>query len=811
MLVSLDWLKTYLPDLDKTPEELDEALTLIGFEVEDIHETGLPPLQNVVVGEVLEKAQHPNADRLSLCQVDVGTSENASIVCGATNYKVGDRVPVALPGAELPGGFVIKKTELRGVPSAGMMCSAKELGLGDDHAGLLILEDRPEIGTPINDLYSNNDTIIDVEITPNRPDCFSHIGIARELAAYFGLKLKYPDINTGGNSFSEDSGKSLLKGVTIEAPETCLYYSGYSIEGVKIAPSPSWLRQRIEAIGLRPINNVVDITNFVLHEYGQPLHAFDAGKIKGQEIIIRNATEEETITTLDEKERKLQTSDTLIADAERGLVVAGVMGSIDAEVDDNTTDIVLEAAWFTPKKIRKTSRQLGLSTDSSYRFERGVDPVAIDTAAYRTIDLILEIAGGTLHERAWKAGSNAVETTEIEITPDFIRERCGFGPEDEAIKESLTALEIEVNEGDSWKATIPSYRGDLTRPVDLVEEFLRIYGTDKIPEADVESRAFNRNHTREWTVRNAYSQYMRNKGYAEVYNYSLILDEETRLAPESDELALLALKNPISSDQTHLRPSMIPGLLNVLKRNQQHHSQTSAFYEWGRCYRKKGNELVECVAMGWIIQETEAKQWLNREPTDFFKLKAMVIDILRLAGVKYSENLVKTDSLPSFAQEGQFAVMGDIAKSGTQAEFGLLNLKQLKEMDIEGLVYAVNICITPDVLERKEKPIKYTPYTLFPPSYKDLALVADKKESASKIREALAKAGKAVSNKEMQVDAVELFDVYEGTGLEENQKSLAFNITFRGTSGTLKDEVVNKAFEEMQSIVEKKSPYRVRR
>jgi len=815
MLISLKWLKNYVPELDKTGEEIEEALTLIGFEVESIEYKGLAPLENVVVGEVISKEPHPNADKLSVCKVNTGDPANpAGIVCGAKNFKVGDRIPVAVVGAELPGGFKITKAKLRGVESSGMMCSARELGLGDDHSGLLILEDRPTIGTPINEVFPKGDTVLDVEITPNRPDCLNHLGLARELAAHFNLRLVEPEIKLGKKDFSRSASDALIKGVTLHATDRCHYYTAHCIRGVKIAESPAWLKQALEAIDLRPINNVVDVTNYVLHELGQPLHAFDARKIGGSEIHVRQARAGESIVTLDEKKRTLADNHLLIADANRGLVIAGVMGSVDAEVDDQTVDIVLESAWFEPKQTRKTSRELGLSTDSSYRFERGIDPKGVDSAAFRALDLILETAGGTLCKQCIIAGSNELPERVIEITPDYVRERCGFASDDATIHRALEALGLGMEVADSspltWKVSVPSFRGDLERPIDLVEEFLRIYGTDKIPDADVQNRALLREHSREWILRRRMAEYLCGKGYSEAYNYTLLDGAKLEKTPGQHEK--LRLLNPISSDQTHLRPSLIPGLIEVIKTNQHHGNSGSRYFEWGRVYLQNGEELTECLGIAFAIHQNPAERnWKTREATDFYTVKAMITDLLRMAGQRMSDNLVALDETTVYGQKGHFVKGAGLRKGGFEVEFGMLDLKYLKTNDIEGTVYAGAIALLPASIEKPEKPYAYKSFSHFPPSYKDLALVVDTKEPAAKVLDAMQKTAKSVTDKSFEVEDIQLFDVYEGKGMEPGKKSLAFSMTFRGTEGTLKDEVVNRAFENLQKTLESRTQYRVRR
>ena len=815
MLISLNWLQTYIPGLNPNPEQIEEALTLIGFEVESIETRGLSPIDKVVVGEVLSKEPHPNADKLSVCKVHTGDPDHpASIVCGAQNFKVGDRVPVAVIGAELPGGFKIQKVQLRGVDSSGMMCSAKELGMGEDHSGLLILNNRPDIGTPIHEVFPKGDVVFDVEVTPNRPDCLSHLGLARELAAHFNLDRNEPVTELNAEAFSTEAKDGLLDRVVIEAAKDCHYYTAHCIRGVEIKESPDWLKTALEAIDLRPINNVVDVTNYVLHEFGQPLHAFDAAKIRGRTLRVRHAREDETLVTLDEKKRTLQPHHLLIADDERGLVIGGVMGSIDAEVDASTVDIVLESAWFEPRQTRRTSRELGLSTDSSYRFERGIDPRGVDTAAYRALELILETAGGSLCKQCYIEGSNELPERTIELSADYVRERCGFEFDDAAIERALSALGLGLESLElspkRWKITVPSFRADLERPIDLVEEFLRIYGTDRIPDADVQNRALLREHSMEWSLRKRMSSYLCAKGFTEAYNYTLL--DASRLERQDGEHEVLRLLNPISSDQTHLRPSLIPGLLEVIRTNQHHGAMGSRFFEWGRVYVAVGSELTECLGIGFALHEHPAQRsWKTREASDFYQIKALILDLLRMAGQRLSDNLISLDSIPRYGQQGHFVKGAGLRKGGFEAEFGMLDLKFLKEQDIEGVVYAGCIAILPASIEKPEKPHRYQAFTHFPPSFKDLALVVDSKEPAARVLDAMLKTARSVSDKDLEVEDIQIFDQYAGKGLEPGTKSLAFSMTFRSKSGTLTDERVNRAFDYIQQQIESRTRYRVRR
>ncbi len=816
MLLSHKWLHRYIK-LNKTPDEITEALTLIGFEVEDVTHIGLPHFEHVVVGKILSSDPHPDADRLSVCKVDTASELGLStIVCGAKNYKVGDHVPVALPGAILPGGFEIKRSKLRGVDSEGMMCSPKELGMGDDHGGLLILENKPNLGTPINQVYPETDIVFDIEVTPNRPDCLSHLGMARELAAYFGLTLLYPEIIASGNNENGKEDTNLISNLNINTPENCPYYRAYSILNVTIRQSPEWMQLLLKSIGLRPINNVVDVTNFVLHELGQPLHAFDATKILGGNLTVRLAEKDEKITTLDDKERLLDSTMTVIADDERSLVIGGVMGSVDAEVDNNTRNIVLEAAYFNPSNIRATSRKLGLSSDSSYRFERGVDSAGLEFAAMRAIDLILETAGGNVVEVPLVSGAPLQTVKEIIISPDYIRKTLGFHVDDKDIKRVFESLEFLISIHDSktngkeWYIKIPEYRIDLDRPIDLVEEFLRIYGTDKIPEATVQSPGLISCDNPITVFNRKVSAYLVGQNFSECLNYSLRSKEElekwfTLAASQS-----LGLSNPLASDQSHLRTSLLPGLLDTIILNQNRRNNPQRLFEAGRVFREKDGLLWEAVSVGFVMLQSKVKQdWLAAKNPDLFSAKKIVLELLKFAGIKNDDIKIKLLTSNNQWQEGHSASAGNTDR-GWETKFGMLNLSLLKEKDIEGTVIAGWVTILPELIEKYKTERSYQPLSNFPPVTKDLALVVDESVLSSEVRNKLSLVTKDAVGKQFNIESIEVFDVYQGDGLPEGKKSLAFSLIFRADDRTLTDVEVNKVFLEIQNRITDDTGYSIR-
>jgi phenylalanyl-tRNA synthetase beta chain len=819
MKISYNWLKNYI-DLDPvehSPEVLAEVLPLLGFDIEAYEKLGPPQLENVVVGQVIEYGQHPDADRLRCCKVSTGNEgEVHDIVCGAKNFNQGDKVMVALPGAVLPGNFKIKASKLRGQPSAGMMCSAKELQVGQDHDGIMIVDPETDLGTPVNELFADGDTVFDLEITPNRVDVLSHIGVARELAAKFGLEVKYPEVKASTENGSE--GEALISGVEVSAPEVCPHYTAICIKGVKVGPSPKWLKDAIEATGQRSVNNVVDVTNYVLHETCQPLHAFDAAKIKGRKLVVRMAEDLEKITTLDEVERTLDANMAVIADSGRPLVVAGVMGSSDAEVDDSTTDVVLEAAYFAPSSVRATSRKLGLSSDSSYRFERGVDPLGVTYALLRAVDLILEVAGGRVDGDMLSVGAEPPTMTEIILNPDRVRAFIGFDVSDDEIQSTLESLGLDVSihdkavGGTRWEVSIPSFRGDLLREVDLIEEFVRVYGTDKIPESEVVARGISEDDHRIYTVNEAVADYLTGQNFNEAFLYSLRDPDETKFFFGEENYQVLALDNPLQSDQSHLRPSLIPGLLDVLQLNAARGTGATRFFERGHVYRQVKRQMMELISVGFVIVADQiSRQWRQRELADFYTAKSIAGELLEIAGTAANKLTFHPIDNCKLWQGGHAAYAGDFEKMGFEATCGLLNVATLKDRwDLMTPVIAGSILMTPKFFERKAKRGRHLGISNQPASAKDLALIVDASIQAGNVEREIAKFAKKAT-KGFDCESVRIFDVYQGEGLPAGKKSLAVTMSFRAADRTLKDKEVNAAFEGIQTLITEKTDYQIRK
>ena len=822
MKLSLNWLRDYV-QLDASIDEITRAITFLGFEVEGVVSTGAPKLDHVVVGEILTRAKHPNADKLSVCTVDVGPAGGVkTIVCGANNCDAGNRVLVALPGAVLPGNFQIKQSKIRGQSSDGMMCSPDEIGMGSDHSGLLILSGKPDLGTPINEALPPGDTVFDVEITPNRPDCQSHLGIARELAAWFKLPLLYPQEDFHG-SFGDGTPdrRDLLAAVRVEAPEDCPLYTAHIITGIKIGPSPAWMQERLKAVGLRPINNVVDVGNYVMLETGQPLHAFDAKKLGGHEIVVRRATEGEKITTLDGKERTLNSRMLVIADAQRPVVIAGIMGGENSGVSDDTTDLVLECAIFKRQSIRWTSRKLGLASDSSYRFERGVDPHGALEAAYRAVDLIIETAGGRVVAPAFKVGGEAPWQREIVVTHDYITEKLGFDIPAEDMRAAFESLELTVTReeqtvhparGPAWTVSVPSWRDDLDRPIDLVEEVLRLHGTEKIPAAVVQSPGLLADDDPIVIFNRRVTDYLVGHDFHECVTYTL--SPATEIATWVSETAAqeLALSNPFVEDQSHLRPTLITGLLETLKLNQSRGVAASRLFETGRIFIERNGQNFECAAVGFIVAEPLTERtWMNRETPDFFAIKHHVTALARMANVDMSRQPLAPITGPYYGwQIGHSAAAGEMAHGWT-ARFGLLNLALVKSIGVEGKVYAGMFAIVPEKLDSESTRRRFSEFSLMPAALRDLALIVDAATPAADVQKALAKTARAAAGNAFAVENVTVFDLYTGKGLPEGKKSLAFSLVFRANDRTLTDDEVNGVFQKIQDTLTQSTNYQIRK
>ena len=784
MNVTLNWLKAYI-NFEFSPGELADRLTMLGIEVESIKHPG-DELEGVIVGSVTSIRPHPNADKLVLCQVNTGGTEELQIVCGAPNVREGMLAPVATIGATLPVGLTIKHAKLRGETSQGMLCSEKELGLSDDAAGLMELPTDIPLGTPLSEALGLDDVVFELEITPNRPDCLSLIGVAREIRAETGNPLKLPTVDLKESDINVQD----LTSVTINAQDLCPRYAARVIQGVKVTESPAWLQQRLESVGIGVINNIVDITNFVLMEYGQPLHAFDYHKLTENRIVVRSATDGEHITTLDEVERKLTPDMLVIADAEKPIALAGIMGGYDSEITETTCDVLLESAYFNPSSIRATAKALGISTEASYRFERGADPGVVLAALDRAAQLIAELAGGTICDGIVDIYPGQQPLTEIQLRPERVNFVLGTTIEAAEMVQILNRLGFDVDAtGDVYQVVVPTFRSDVTREVDLIEEIARVYGYDNIPttlpKGDIPVPTSNP----KTEVRRRIKHFLRAAGMMEAVNYSFCdpnCFDKIRLKANDLLRNTLQLRNPLSPEMSVLRTTLMPGLLENAQRNRNHQIDTIALFEIGGVFIHDGEETeperVTGVLAGQIGEGVYSDPY--RSP-DFFDIKGLVEGMLEVCGI-VDWTLQKTDALTLHPGRNAEVLLGD-RQIGVFGEvhpevlenYDLPYKAYLFEFDLEGLADAA-------IFTKRSEPI-----SIYPKVARDLAIVVDKAILSDMPTELIYTTGGDA------VDSVRLFDVYEGEQVPKGKKSLAYTITYHSATETLTDKAVNALHNEV--------------
>ena len=826
MKVTLNWLKQYV-EFDWSAEALAERLTMIGIEVEGVVKLG-GELDGVVVVQVITKDKHPNADKLTVCRVSDGKGER-QIVCGAQNFNAGDKVPMILPGYSLPAKpgeppFTIKVGKIRGVESHGMMCSPQELGLGDLVEGLLILREDAQVGQPFAEYLgrTGSDVVYDLEITPNRPDLNSVIGIAREISAVTGnpLKLPYIKLNEAGNRVEE------LVAVRIEDAELCPRYTARVVRGVKIAPSPDWLKSTLEKVGIRSINNVVDVTNYVMLEVGQPLHAFDYHLLQSRAgvppapdrrdacptIVIRRAVEGEKFKTLDGQERTLNNQMLLIADEAKAVALAGVMGGQNSEINLNTADVLIESAYFKPQSIRATSKKLDLRTESSYRFERGADIGVCDWASQRAAQLILETAGGTLAQGVVDAFPSSFEPKQIALRHTQTDAVLGIAVPMEQQIESLQRLGLEIataagigpSTGMRMPHTtvfrVPSFRVDLKREIDLIEEVARLYGVDKIPatapRGAVGANPYDAVHDQLADAR----RILTGLGLFEAQGQTLISDAAAKLMAGD---ALVPLSNPLSSDMNVLRPSLLPGLLDALRHNLSHNTYDVALFEVGRVFNvaqasapagSAGVSPAGCTtreerrvaiastgqraSLFWSGDGRDAK-------FDVYDLKGLLEEFLEQFGLRGLTYARRPDSTALFLESatvhlGRFQL----------GEFGQLLPPLARQYDLRDAVLLAELNL--DLLLARRNPAKsFRPLPAFPAIRRDVAMILPEPTTHEAVLQVVKQA------KPANLEAVELFDVFRGKNVPPGQKSMAYAFTYRHAERTLTDAEVNAAHEKL--------------
>ncbi len=775
MKFSCNWLAELLGDLPPV-SELNDLLTFAGVEVEGVETRGVK-IEKVVVSRIIASEKHPDADRLSVCRVEDGSGSERPIVCGAKNYKPGDKVPLALPGAVLPGGIKIKSGKLRGIKSEGMLCSAAELGLSPHADGLLILDPNSPVGAPICDLFPS-DTILELEITPNRPDLLSHQGLARDLAILLKRVPAFPKIS----EIPSGSGVPSME-VKIDSPDSCLLYSGRRISEVKIGPSPRWLVEKLESCGLRSINNVVDVTNFVLLETGQPLHAFDGAKLSGA-IRARLARHGECFYVLDGQEIRLKENHLVIADDLRAQALAGVMGSSLSAVSGSTTEIVLEAALFDPATIRRTSRETGLASDSSYRFERGVDPCGVLAAERRATSLILELAGGRAGDPVIvkTAGFDAVANPrEVVLRYSRCIDLLGYKVAPEEVRQLLAGLGLSLisTSGSGletvYKWRIPSHRQDLQREVDMIEEICRLAGMHRIPKKTSGWYASGSDADDLYDFRLRVARTLAAAGFHETRTLALI--SESALADALPGLeAAMPLKNPMSSDHSHLRPSLVPGLIAVLDHNLRQGAGSIRLFEIGSVFSQDGQEHEQLALLVSGKTPSNLRQ-PSPEGSEFFDLKG-ALELLGIPGLRLSR---KTSPLPLDLEVRS----GDLFLGRIAA----LPSSRAKVLGARGAVFVAELGFE-DLRSVLRGAKSYNPLPKFPAIVRDVAFVANTALRHEQVVEILTGAG------EVRLESIHLFDLFEdpaGTRIPKGKKSMAYSLTYRAADRTLTDDEVAAA------------------
>jgi phenylalanyl-tRNA synthetase beta chain len=762
MKFSVNWLREFV-ELPPSIDALAELLTMSGVEIEAIEKRGAD-FDRVVVAQIIESKPHPNADRLTVCMVDDGSRTKRQIVCGAKNYKVDDKVPLALPGAELTGGLKIRASKLRGVESEGMLCSAKELGVAEDAAGLLILSPDAKISTPIRDLFPP-DTILDVEITPNRGDLLSHFGLAREIAALTNKTFVAAAV-PGGRTAAQDSG-SYNHAVKISAPRECPFYSARQIENVKVGPSPDWLRAKIESVGIRSINNVVDVSNFVMLELGQPTHAFDADKLSGP-INVRLAREGEKFLALDGKTYALTPENLVIADDERAVGIAGVMGGEESGVTESTRNVLLESAYFLPASIRRTARELNLPSDASYRFERGVDPGMILPASSRAAELICEVAGAKPAATIGVAGELPSDPPDVSLRYEGLDQLLGIHIEPATADGILSRFGLSKSDSASrprWK--IPSYRRDLQREVDLIEEIIRAHGIEKIPSADRSRFTPLSEADRNFDFEAKLRRDLIALGLTEARTSSLIARSEVAKANGAIEL-----RNPLSEDHVALRTSLIAGLLGAVARNIRAGAERIAQFEIGNTFAPPTGEQQRKLAIALCGQVASANDWrgAKKRQLDFFDLKG-ALNTVGAFEFRRSTQPGFVLMAEIFYQTDRIGYGGQLSAT-TSATAPVL----VAEIDVERIALA------------KEDAKPFKEIDRYPEVTRDIAMFVGPKVTHAEILAAISSANEPLLEK------VELFDLFmenDGKGAPEMKKSLAYSLTYRDKNRTLTSEEVS--------------------
>jgi len=805
MNISYAWLKDYIR-LDHSPEEIAKILTQIGLEVGGIEEveTVKGGMKGLVIGEVITCVPHPNSDHLSKTTVNIGKGDLLEIVCGAPNVAAGQKVVVATVGTTLYMGndeFTIKKSKIRGETSEGMICAEDEIGIGTDHAGIIVLDENAQVGTEAKSYFNiESDWSIEVDLTPNRIDAASHIGVARDLAAYLrkteDIQLCRPLVD----GFKIDN-HNLEIPVEVKNPEACPRYSGVTVSGVTIKESPEWLQRRLKTIGLTPINNVVDVTNFVLYETGQPLHAFDASEIIGNKVIVSTLPAGTKFVTLDTVERSLNENDLMICNTEEGMCIGGVFGGLVSGVKQSTKNIFLESACFDPVFIRKTARRHGLNTDASFRFERGTDPNNVIYALKRAAMLIKEVAGGTISSEIVDIYPDQIADFNVEVSYSNIKRLIGKDLGKETIKNILDSLEIKIeNETENGLSLlVPPYRVDVKREADVIEELLRIYGYNNVEiPTQVNASLQTADKPDPNHVRNLVAEMLTAQGFHEIWSNSLTKVGHYIGLKDYSEEQTVKLLNPLSADLNGMRQTLLFGGLECVAFNANRQNKNLRFYEFGNCYFYKGTELKDHPEKNYREEEhlglfiTGAKEnesWSEKQqPTSFFSLKTYTENILKRLGFS-TDQMQITDVNNELYSEGlTYSFNNKILVS-----LGIVAKKWLKKFDTENPVYYGDFYWDNIFILNKKHKVLFDELPKFPAVRRDLALLIDKKVQFGQIKELAYRTERKI------LRDVDLFDVYEGKGIPEGKKSYAVSFILRDDKATLNDKLIEKT---MQKLVE---------
>lgn len=808
MTISYNWLSEYLPETID-PEKLGKILTSIGLEVESMekYEELKGGLQGLVIGEVLECAKHPDADKLSLTKVNIGGGEPLQIVCGAPNVAAGQKVVVATVGATIypTNGepMTMKKAKIRGAESFGMICAEDEIGLSDNHAGIMILPADTKVGIPAAEYFGTyNDIVFEIGLTPNRMDAMSHLGVAKDVCAYLshhskkGSAVKSPF----KNNFKADNQSSPVE-VVVENANACQRYAGISLQNVTVKDSPKWLQQKLKSIGLRPINNIVDITNFILHETGQPLHAFDADMVAGKKIVVNNLAEGTVFVTLDEKERKLSAEDLVICNANEGMCIAGVYGGLHSGVKPTTKNIFLESAWFNPISIRKTSFRHGLRTDAATRFEKGVDISNTVNVLKRAALLIKELAGGEIASDVVDVYPAPKPKVEVTLKNHYLKKLSGKHYHSDTIKDILTALGFEiVKEGlDDIRVAVPYSKPDITLPADIVEEIMRIDGLDnvEIPSAITISPAVE-TLGQEASCKEKTAAYLIGAGFNEIFTNSI-----TNAAYYSDEVLQTTVKmiNSLSADLNVMRPAMLETGLESVAYNLNRKNNDLQFFEFGKTYgtTEAGKYQEQQHLSIYITGKRTADSWKTKgDKTDFYFVKGTVEKIMALLGIKITAyNVEANDKL-----DDSITV---VVKNEVVATLGNINKKTLAKFDIKQPVFYADINWDKVLVLQKKQKIAFTEISKFPAVQRDLAIVVDKAVAYEQVEKATsgAKVGK--------LQSVNLFDIFENEKLGAGKKSMAINFTFLDEEKTMTDKDIDAMMAKIIASYEKELNAEIRK